>query len=86
MHSIVPNQLDADYSPGVQALKEREMNSSITLDELFFTDEFDVLFYEVIHKIRSLNSNYRKDKKRNMKNLQLPQIGIAIHYKKFRLI
>ena len=82
IHSIVPNQFDADYSPEVQALKECGMYSSITPDELFFSNEIDVFSNEVIHKIRGLNPNYRKDKKRNMKNLQLPQIGMMIHYKK----
>lgn len=82
IHSIVPNQFDADYSPEVQALEERGLYSSITPDELFYSDANNVFSNEVIHKIRGLNPNYRKNKKRGMKNLQLPQIGTMVHYKK----
>ena len=82
IHSIVPNQFDANYSPEVQALEERGLYSPITPDELFFSNEINVFSNEVIHKIRGLNPNYRKNKKGDMKNLQLPQVGTMIHYKK----
>ena len=71
IHSIVPNQFDADYSPEVQALEERGLYSSITPDELFYSDANNVFSNEVIHKIRGLNPNYRKNKKRGMKNCSL---------------
>lgn len=82
IHSIIPNQFNADYSPEVQALEERGLYSSITPDELFYSDANNVFSNEVIHKIRGLNPNYRKNNKRGMKNLQIPQIGTMIHYKK----
>lgn len=82
IHSIVPNQYDANYSPEVQALEERGLYSPITPDELFYSNENNVFSNEVIHKIRGLNPNYRKNKKEGMKNLQIPQIGTMIHYKK----
>lgn len=74
IHSIVPNQIDADYSPEVMELEERGLYSSLTPDELFYSDAHEIFSNEVIHKIRGLNPNYRKNKKMGMKNLQIPQI------------
>lgn len=64
IHSIVPSQFNANYSPEVQALEERGMYSPITPDELFYSNENNVFANEVMHKIRNLNPyharNYRQ--------------------------